>query len=51
MILAKRTGIALSVGDAVGKLIVLSFHEAYPEEVAKASKLLEEAAALAEDPG
>lgn len=37
--------------DAVGKLIVLSFHEAYPEEVAKASKLLEEAAALAEDPG
>lgn len=37
--------------DAAGKLIVLSFHEAYPEEVAKASKLLEEAAALAEDPG
>ncbi len=23
--------------DAAGKLIVLSFHEAYPEEVAKAS--------------
>ena len=37
--------------DAAGKLIVVSFHEAYPEEVAKASKLLEEAAALAEDPG
>ena len=37
--------------DAAGKLIVLSFHEAYPEEVAKASKLLEEAAELAEDPG
>ena len=37
--------------DAAGKLIVLPFHEAYPEEVAKASKLLEEAAALAEDPG
>ena len=37
--------------DAVGKLIVLSFHEAYPKEVAKASKLLEEAAELAEDPG
>ena len=37
--------------DAAGKLIVLSFHEAYPEQVAKASKLLEEAAELAEDPG
>ena len=37
--------------DAAGKLIVLSFHEAYPKEVAKASKLLEEAAELAEDPG
>lgn len=37
--------------DTTGKLIVLSYHEAYPEEVAKASKLLEEAAELAEDPG
>lgn len=37
--------------DSTGKLIVLSYHEAYPEEVAKASKLLEKAAELAEDPG
>ena len=37
--------------DTTGQLIVLSFHEAYPEEVAKASELLEQAAELAEDPG
>ena len=37
--------------DTTGKLIVLSYHEAYPEEVAKAAQLLEEAAELAEDPG
>ena len=37
--------------DTTGQLIVLSFHEAYPEEVAKASELLDQAAELAEDPG
>ena len=37
--------------DTTGPLIVLSFHEAYPEEVAKASELLDQAAELAEDPG
>lgn len=37
--------------DTTGQLVVLSFHEAYPEEVAKASDLLEQAAELAEDPG
>lgn len=37
--------------DKDGKLIVLSFHEAYPEEVKKAADLLKQAAALAEDEG
>lgn len=37
--------------DTTGQLIVLSFHEAYPEEVAKASELLDQAAELAEGPG
>ena len=37
--------------DTTGQLIVLSCHEAYPEEVAKASELLDQAAELAEDPG
>lgn len=37
--------------DTAGQLIVLPFHEAYPEEVAKAADLLEQAAELAEDPG
>ena len=37
--------------DTTGQLIVLSFHEAYPEAVAKASELLDQAAELAEDPG
>ncbi|WP_059026844.1 dipeptidyl-peptidase 3 family protein [Gabonibacter massiliensis] len=37
--------------DTSGQLIVVPFHEAYPEETAKAAKLLKQAAELAEDPG
>ncbi|WP_294140063.1 Zn-dependent hydrolase [uncultured Sanguibacteroides sp.] len=37
--------------DTSGQLIVVPFHEAYPEEIAKAAELLKQAAELAEDPG
>ncbi|KIO44496.1 dipeptidyl-peptidase 3 family protein [Sanguibacteroides justesenii] len=37
--------------DTSGQLIVVPFHKAYPEETAKAAKLLKQAAELAEDPG
>ncbi|MCR9011193.1 dipeptidyl-peptidase 3 family protein [Gabonibacter chumensis] len=37
--------------DTSGQLIVVPFHEAYPEETAKAAELLKRAAELAEDPG
>lgn len=37
--------------DTTGNLVVVSFHEAYPQEVEKAADLLNQAAALAEDPG
>lgn len=37
--------------DESGKLIVLPYHEAYPEETRKASELLTQAASLADDPG
>ena len=37
--------------DENGKLKVLPYHEAYPEQVRKAADLLRQAATLAEDPG
>lgn len=37
--------------DSTGKLTVLPYHEAFPEQVKKASGLLKEAAELAEDSG
>lgn len=37
--------------DEEGKLKVVPFHEAYPEQIRKAADLLKQAAALAEDPG
>ena len=37
--------------DTSGQLIVVPFHEAYPEEIAKAAELLKQAAELAEDSG
>lgn len=37
--------------DTAGQLVVIPFHEAYREETAKAARLLEQAAELAEDPG
>ncbi len=37
--------------DAEGKLQVIPYHEAFPEQIEKAASLLEQAAALAEDEG